>query len=71
MYENDELPGVPISEVEEVSKYVAAMNHGLQRLRDGVPLSLRLIREIQRNPANWRPRAASGKRAALLTRLNR
>ncbi len=46
MYENDEVPGVPISDVEEVSNYVAAMNHGLQRLRAGFPLSLRLIREI-------------------------
>ncbi len=32
--------------MEEVSNYVAAMNHGLQRLRAGFPLSLRLIREI-------------------------
>lgn len=46
MFENDEAPGVPISDVEEVSNYVAAMTHGLQRLRDGFPLSLRLIREI-------------------------
>jgi Fic family protein len=46
MFENDEVPGVPISEVEEVSNYVAAMNHGLQRLRAGFPLSLRLIREF-------------------------
>lgn len=46
MFENDEAPGVPISDVQEVSNYVAAMNHGLQRLRGGFPLSLRLIREI-------------------------
>ena len=46
MFENDEVPGVPISDVQEVSNYVAAMNHGLTRLRDGFPLSLRLIREI-------------------------
>ncbi|MCH7939465.1 MAG: Fic family protein [Candidatus Marinimicrobia bacterium] len=31
---------------EEVAQHVAAMNHGLQRLRDGFPLSLRLLREI-------------------------
>ncbi len=48
MYENDEVPGVPISDVEEVSNYVAAMNHGLQRLRAGFPLSLRLILEIHK-----------------------
>ncbi|HEY3826167.1 MAG TPA: Fic family protein [Bryobacteraceae bacterium] len=46
MYENEEAPGVPIEDVEEVSNYVRALNHGLQRLRDGFPLSLRLIREI-------------------------
>jgi Fic family protein len=46
MFENDEVPGVPIQDVQEVSNYVAAMNHGLQRLRSGFPLSLRLICEI-------------------------
>lgn len=33
-------------DIEEVVNYVAAMNHGLNRLRSGFPLSLRLIREI-------------------------
>jgi Fic family protein len=46
MFENDEVPGVPIEDVQEVSNYVAAMNHGLERLRTGFPLSLRLIRKI-------------------------
>jgi Fic family protein len=46
LYEVDEAPGVPIDDTREVSNYVAAMNHGLQRLRDNFPLSLRLIREI-------------------------
>ena len=32
--------------MQEVSNYVAALNHGLKRLRGGFPLSLRLIREI-------------------------
>jgi hypothetical protein len=39
-------PGAPIEDVQEVSNYVAAMTHGLDRLRSGFPLSLRLIREI-------------------------
>lgn len=39
-------PGVPISDVAEVSRYVEAMQHGLRRLREEFPLSLRLIREI-------------------------
>ncbi len=46
LFENDEAPGVPVADVQEVSNYVQAMNHGLARLRDGFPLSLRLIREI-------------------------
>jgi Fic family protein len=46
LYENDETPGVPLDDVQEVSNYVAALNHGLKRLRRGFPLSLRLIREI-------------------------
>ncbi len=46
LYESDEAPGAPIEDVQEVSNYVAAMNHGLERMRSGFPLSLRLIREI-------------------------
>ena len=46
LYENESAPGVPLDDVQEVSNYVAAMNHGLTRMRDGFPLSLRLIREI-------------------------
>ena len=45
LFESEAAPGVPVQDVEEVSSYVAAMNHGLDRLRD-FPLSLRLIREI-------------------------
>jgi len=46
LYEHEQSPGVPVGDVEEVSSYVAAMKHGLDRLRGGFPLSLRLIREI-------------------------
>jgi Fic family protein len=46
LFENDEAPGVPLADVQEVSNYVAALTHGLARLRGGFPLSLRLIREI-------------------------
>jgi Fic family protein len=46
LFENEAAPGVPISDVEEVSNYVAAIRHGLRRIRSGFPLSLRLIREI-------------------------
>ena len=46
LFENKEVPGVPLDDVKEVSNYVAAMNHGLERLRGGFPLSLRLLKEI-------------------------
>lgn len=46
LYENAAVPGVPLNDVQEVSRYVAAMTHGLKRLREDFPLSLRLIREI-------------------------
>jgi len=42
----EEAPGVPRDDVVEVSNYVAALQHGLARLREGFPLSNRLIREI-------------------------
>ena len=48
MFENEETPGVPFGDVEEVSSYVAALNHGMKRMRKGFPLSLRLIREIHK-----------------------
>ena len=46
LFELDEAPGVPLDDVVEVSNYVAALDHGLARLREGFPLSTRLIREI-------------------------
>ncbi|MGH8137512.1 MAG: Fic family protein [Steroidobacteraceae bacterium] len=45
-HELGEIPGVPIEDVAEVSRYVAAMTHGLQRLKGGFPLSNRLLREM-------------------------
>ena len=46
LFELDESPGVPLDDVVEVSSYVAALEHGLGRLRGGFSLSNRLIREI-------------------------
>ncbi|MCQ3950640.1 MAG: Fic family protein [Planctomycetes bacterium] len=46
LFEMEQAPGVPFDDVVEVSNYVAAMEHGLARLREGFPLSNRLIREI-------------------------
>ncbi|RWG83380.1 Fic/DOC family N-terminal domain-containing protein [Mesorhizobium sp.] len=46
LFEADELPLVPLNDVEEVSNYIAALEYGLDRMRGGFPLSLRLIREM-------------------------
>jgi Fic family protein len=46
LYEREEAPGAPIDEVEEVSTYVAALQHGLARIEGGFPLSMRLFREM-------------------------
>src|SRR5437667_4838596 len=45
LFESKETPGVPQADVKEVSRYVAALEHGLRRVRGGFPLSTRLIRE--------------------------
>lgn len=46
LFEHNQKPAVSLDDVEEVSNYVQAINYGLKRLRDGFPLSLRLLREI-------------------------
>jgi Fic family protein len=46
LFENHEIPSVPLDDVTEVSNYVAALTHGTARLREDFPLSLRLLREM-------------------------
>jgi Fic family protein len=46
LFELGEAPGVPFDDVVEVSNYVAALEHGMARLRGGFPLSNRLLREV-------------------------
>ena len=46
LFELDEAPSVPLADVTEVSNYVAALEHGLRRLDQDLPLCNRLIREI-------------------------
>jgi len=46
LFELDEQPGVPFDDVVEVSNYVAALDHGMARLREGFPLCNRLLREM-------------------------
>ena len=45
-FESDRAPGAPVAaDVEDVSNYVAAMRHGINRLAE-LPISVRLIREV-------------------------
>jgi len=46
LFEIDQVPGVPLNDVREVSNYVEALDHGLRLLQRGLPVSLRLIREV-------------------------
>ncbi|KAF5054135.1 hypothetical protein DSECCO2_391200 [anaerobic digester metagenome] len=46
LYELGLEPGVPLDDVREVSNCVAAFDHGQHLLNGGLPLSLRLLREI-------------------------
>jgi Fic family protein len=46
LFELDEIPGVPFDDVVEVSNYVAALEHGMARLREDFPLCNRLLREM-------------------------
>ncbi len=46
LFEAEEAPGAPLDDVVEVSNCVAAMEHGLERMRGGFPLSRRLICEV-------------------------
>ena len=48
LFELEEVPGVPLDDVIEVSGYVEAVNHGLKRLGEGFPLSNRLVREMHK-----------------------
>lgn len=46
LFEVDDARGGSVDDVQEVSNYVAAMDHGLKRIAEGFPLSQRLMREI-------------------------
>ena len=46
LFELEEAPGVPLDDATEVSSYVAALEHGLARVKGGFPLSNRLLKEV-------------------------
>jgi Fic family protein len=48
LYEIDEQPGVPVEDVREVRRCVAALEHGRKALRGGLPMSMRLLRGMHK-----------------------
>ena len=47
LYETTHIPGVLVDDIEEVSQYVAALNHAVSRVRSGeIPICNRLIRDV-------------------------
>ncbi len=46
LFELEHAPGTPVDDVLEVSAYVAALHHGMERLEQGFPLSRRLLCEM-------------------------
>lgn len=48
LFENNQKPSVSEEDVEEVTNYVKAIKHGIDRINSGFPLSLRLIKEIHK-----------------------
>ena len=74
LFELEEAPGVPLDDVVEVSNYVAALEHGLARLRGGFPLSNRLIREMHEQllargrGSEKRPASSGGRRTGSAAR---
>ena len=66
LYEIDEQPGVPVEDAREVSRCVAALEHGLKRLRGGLPLCMRLLCEMHKvllSAPRW-PRQDAGRSCA-------
>lgn len=48
LYESGHEPNASIADVEDVANHVTAMDRGLERIKCGFPLSLRLIRDAHR-----------------------
>ncbi|MGN6254941.1 MAG: Fic family protein [Solirubrobacterales bacterium] len=46
LFEHDVVPGVPEEDVRETTNYLAALNVGLRSMEEGLPLSLRLLKQV-------------------------
>lgn len=56
LFELEEAPGVPFDDVVKVSIYVAALEHGMSRLRGGFSLSTTFVAVRITPPENPRAR---------------
>ncbi|EDN68207.1 Filamentation induced by cAMP protein Fic [Beggiatoa sp. PS] len=45
-FESEQILGIPVDDVQPVYNYVAAMNHGINRINEPFPLSLELLKEV-------------------------
>lgn len=50
-HEIDEVPGVPIEDIREVSRYVDALGYGMRRLAEGFPSRQSTLARDARHPA--------------------
>lgn len=68
LFEGQEESTVPFDDIVEVSSYVAAISYGMERLKEGFPLCLRLLKEMhgillsqgrgkEKNPGEFRTSA--------------
>ena len=48
LYEIDEQPGVPVEDAREVSRCVAALELGLEKIRGGFPVCMRLLCDMHK-----------------------
>jgi Fic family protein len=46
IFESEQVPGMSAENVQPAYNYVAAMNHGINRLNESSPLSLELLKEV-------------------------
>ena len=45
LFEHDVTPGVPVQDVKETTNYITAVTLGISRMKQGLPLSLRILKE--------------------------
>jgi cell filamentation protein, protein adenylyltransferase len=48
LFEHDAAPGVPIQDVRETTNYIAALDVGIESMQNGLPLSIRVLRQAHR-----------------------